>query len=72
MAVAGMGRRLQQGREAKRFTLDFVARCVGKHVRTVKRWEQEITKPSIEDVDLLSRLYGVTPTHLLHGEEEAA
>lgn len=68
MAQFGLGQRLKASREAKGLTLEFVGTEVDRNARSVARWEDGETEPSIEQLVQLAELYGVTTEYLIHGD----
>ena len=60
------GRRYKKAREDAGLTQSEVAGMVGKHVQTVSRWEQGVTRP--HDEEFVARLYKRNPAWLEYGE----
>ena len=69
MTLASLGARLRRSRETAGFSATQVAERLGCDVRTLYRWERNEFEPSISMLARLSALYGVTPTHLVSGDD---
>ncbi len=69
MALPGLGTRLRQCRERARLSAVRVADQLGCDVRTLYRWERDEFEPSMTMLARLSELYGVTPNHLVTGDD---
>ena len=68
MAWSGLGGRLKRARERRGLPGSTVADELGCDVRTLYRWERDEFEPSIGSLARLAELYGVTVSHLIHGD----
>lgn len=66
-----LGSQLKRFRESKSFSQEDVARKVGVTRQAVYKWESNKSYPDIDNLILLSELYGVTIDELIKGSEDA-
>lgn len=69
MAWNGLGKRLKRARISRGLQGPVVAEILGCDVRTLYRWERDAFEPSIASLTRLAELYGVTVSHLIHGDD---
>jgi len=60
-----LGERLKEERKSKGYTLDQVAKEIGKTNGNVSHWENNRNDPSISDLKKLATLYGCTVSDLI-------
>jgi transcriptional regulator with XRE-family HTH domain len=65
--LKGFGRKLRQLREEKDLTQDEVAKAVGVYKNHVSNWENGKSKPSLDSVIAISRLFAVSIDYLIFG-----
>lgn len=61
------GVRMRAAREAANLTLQGVANRIGVDKSTVWKWEHGQHRADDKHIEALSKLYGVTPEHLMFG-----
>ena len=64
-----MANRLQHLRKKHHLSQEQVAELVNTTRQTVSQWENEKSVPSLENLNILARHYGVTLDYLVNGEE---
>ena len=64
----GIGARLKELRKKLRITQSELAKRIGVHETTIRRWEQEVDRgPDAKSVALLAEILHTTPEYLLKG-----
>ena len=65
---ATLGDRLAAGREAARMTQGQLAQRLGVRVKTLRDWENDVSEPRANRLQMLAALLGVSLRWLLTGE----
>lgn len=68
--TATFGDRVAAGREAIGLTQSDLARRLGVKLKTVRAWEEDLTEPRANKLQMLSGVLGVSLMWLLNGEGE--
>lgn len=61
---------LKMARKAKGLTQDDVAKALGAKNTTISNWENGVSRPDVDSLSALCKLYGVTPNDILEYDYE--
>lgn len=68
----GLGARIKECRSAKKLTLQQVGDHFGINRASVSDWEREQTRPDLDRLVSLARLFNTTTDYLLTGKKSAS
>lgn len=61
---------LKRARKASGLTQDDAAKALGTKNTTISNWENGVSRPDVDALSALCKLYGVTPNDLLEYDSE--
>ena len=65
-----LGNRIRALRKKKRLSTDYIGAKCGIQGAAVRRWERNETRPTVEDLAILSRILGVRVDEILLGQPD--
>ena len=70
MIKSSIGKNIKKYRTARNLSQDEVAKRIGVTRQAISSWENERTEPSINDIELMSRIFECTKSELLGNYQE--
>lgn len=68
--VEYVGGRIRELRRERELSQDALAQAIGTTANTISRWETGVYRPTLDDLERLSRFFGVSILEFFPSEEE--